>query len=80
MTDPTWLSDREAEIAALAPQLMCRKIVDDVRPGQPQPPCDTLTPAMVRQMLFERTGVTGWRVRIVGVDLLEVLPPEREPI
>lgn len=75
MNAAKWLAAREAEIEALIPLLMCRKIVDDVQPGQ-DVPCDALTPAMVRDMLFARTGVTGWRVRIVDVNVLEVLPPE----
>ena len=72
-----WLAAREAEIAALTPSLMCRAMVDDPPPGQPAP-CSALTPAEVRSMLYSRTGITGWRVRIVATNILEILPPELE--
>lgn len=74
MTADPWLAARESEIKELEPQLICCPLTEDPPPGH-EAPCNALTPAMVREMLYARTGIRGWRVRIVSVNLLEVLPP-----
>ena len=53
MNREQWNEAREAEIEKLAPLLVCRAIVDDVPPGQPEP-CNALTPMMVKNMLHQR--------------------------
>lgn len=72
-----WLDAREAEIAALQPLLLCRVMAHDPPPGQ-DAPCNALTPSDVKQMLYSRTGIAGWRVQIVDTNVLEILPPVRE--
>lgn len=77
MTNQTrdeWLAAREAEIAVLQPLLLCRVMAPDPPPGDPAP-CNALTPRDVRHMLYAHTGIQGWRVRLVSLNMLEILPP-----
>lgn len=75
-----WIAAREAEIKELEPQLLCRVLVADPPLGH-EPPCNALTPEMVRAMLYSRTGIRGWRVRLfIDLNVLEILPPLLEKI